>query len=191
MARFFAIVKPQQDQVILDVGGTPFNWQLANYGGPVKLLNLSLPNSDPGSPNLSFVVGDGTALAFSDNSFEIVFSNSVIEHVGSFEKQKAFANEVSRVGRKLWIQTPAKSFFMEPHLLTPFVHWLPKAVQKKVLRNFTIWGWILRPTQENVDDFVDQTRLMTLKELTQLFPDCKIMKEKFLLMTKSYLVLRT
>jgi len=56
-------------------------------------------------------------LNYSDNEFDICFSNSVIELVGSFEDQRKFANEIRRVGRKLWVQTPARSFFFEPHYL--------------------------------------------------------------------------
>ena len=53
------------------------------------------------------------------------YSNSVIEHLHEFDQQKRFADEVRRVGRKLWVQTPARGFFVEPHLITPFIHYLP------------------------------------------------------------------
>ncbi|NJK36721.1 MAG: class I SAM-dependent methyltransferase [Oscillatoriales cyanobacterium RM1_1_9] len=36
-------------------------------------------------------------LDFSDNSFDLVFSNSVIEHVGSLERQTVFAQNVQRL----------------------------------------------------------------------------------------------
>jgi 2-polyprenyl-3-methyl-5-hydroxy-6-metoxy-1,4-benzoquinol methylase len=58
-------------------------------------------------------------------SFDIVFSNSVIEHVGDAESQQQFAHEIARVGRAYWVQTPNRRFPVEPHLLTPFLHFLP------------------------------------------------------------------
>lgn len=189
MVNFLKLMSPLQKDKILDVGGTAYNWKLINYKERVTLLNLT--NSHINLPsNLSYVVGDGTALKYDDNEFDIVFSNSVIEHVGSLNKQKNFANEVCRVGRKIWIQTPAKEFFLEPHLITPFIHWLPKGLQKKLLRNFTLWGLITRPNQKYIDDFVDQTRLLSFKEVVCLFPNCTILKEKFLFMTKSYVIIK-
>ncbi len=175
---------------VLDVGGTLFNWQLVDYHGRVVLLNLDLPKSVQAPDNFEFVLGDGTALKYADREFDVVYSNSVIEHVGSFENQRCFASEARRVGRRIWVQTPAKSFFFEPHYLTPFVHYLPKQWQKRLLRNFSVWGWMVRPRQAYIEDFVDQTTLLGYKELRELFPDCEIVREKFLLMTKSFVVIR-
>jgi hypothetical protein len=193
MTKFLKVIDPQPSERILDVGGTIFNWKLIDYKNDVVLLNLSAPeNIGIELPsNFSFVVGDGTALQYGDKEYDICFSNSVIEHVGSLEKQKMFAQEVCRVGKRIWIQTPAKSFFLEPHYITPFIHWLPKHYQKRLLRNFSIWGLITRPTQQYIDDMVDQTRLLTFEEIRDLFPDCTIKRERFLFMTKAYLIVRT
>ena len=190
MRHFMALMQPAAGTRVLDVGGTPFNWRLIGYPHEVVLLNLEPGGLGALPPNFSSVVGDGTALAYGDATFEICFSNSVIEHVGSWEQQRRFADELRRVGRRLWVQTPARSFFFEPHLLTPFVHWLPVAWRKRLLRNFSIWGWIARPSQAVVDRFVDQTRLLGYRELQDLFPDCRILRERFCGMTKAYLVVR-
>jgi hypothetical protein len=192
MARFVQTIAPQSSDKILDVGGTIFNWNLIDYKNDVVILNILEPDNTgaqiPG--NFSFVTGDGTALKYADREFDICFSNSVIEHVGSLENQQRFAREMCRVGKKIWIQTPARSFFFEPHFLTPFIHWLPKDYQKKIARYFTVWGWIARPSQDYIDNFVDETRLMTYEELQEIFPDCIIQKEKFLFLTKSYLIIK-
>lgn len=184
------IIRPKPDQSILDVGGTAFNWNLINYSGKVTLLNLTMPERTESPQNYNFVVGDGTSLQYKDDEFDILFSNSVIEHVGTYEQQKKFADEACRVGKKIWIQTPAKSFFLEPHYITPFIHFLPKRLQKKMLRNFSVWGLIARPSQKNIDNIVEQTRLLGYDELKKLFPDCEILKEKFLFTTKAYIVLK-
>lgn len=190
MLKFLNIMNPQPTDTILDVGGTAFNWELVDYKNKVVLLNLTKEDDQGRADNFSFVIGDGTALEYADNEFDIVFSNSVIEHVGSFEKQQAYGREVMRVGKRIWIQTPAKSFFFEPHLITPFVHWLPKELQKKLLRNFSVWGWITRPDQQYINDFVDQTRLVSFEEVKEIFPGCQILRERFLFMTKAFIVIK-
>lgn len=193
MHAFMQAMKPQPSDKILDVGGNIYNWALTNCKSELTLLNIKFPDGEVSSPNLnaSYVIGDGTDLQYGDGTYDICFSNSVIEHVGTHEQQRRFAEEIRRVGKKIWIQTPAKGFFFEPHYVTPFVHWMPRSAQKKILRNFSIWGLITRPSQEYVDDFVDQTRLLTFREFKELFPDCLILKERFFFMAKSYIAVRS
>jgi hypothetical protein len=96
-----------------------------------------------------------------------VFSNSVIEHVPNHE---SFAKELQRVGRKYYVQTPNKAFPFEPHVLTPLVNYLPKRWQKKVFRNFTLWGLLSRPNQQFVNNMVDEISLLNPAEMRKLFP---------------------
>lgn len=95
-----------------------------------------------------------------------------------------------RVGRALWIQTPNRWFPIEPHFLTPFIHWLPKRLRKRLVRNFTVWGLVTRPTIETAHEIVDEIRLLSAKELRELFPGCEIVRERFLGLTKSLIVVR-
>jgi hypothetical protein len=129
-------------------------------------------------------------LDFADHSFDIAFSNSVIEHVGALDEQRAFADELRRVGRQLWVQTPARSFFFEPHLLTPFIHFLPHSWQRRLVRNFTLWGWVTRPSQASVDRMLGELRLLDYATFRALFPDCEIRRERFLGFTKSFVAVR-
>ena len=70
--------------------------------------------------DFKYVIGDACNLdMLSSKSFDIIYSNSVIEHVGR-ERQKEFANEIMRVGKKYWVQTPYKHFPVEPHFVFPF-----------------------------------------------------------------------
>jgi hypothetical protein len=132
------------------------------------------------------VVGDGTQLRFSDNEFDIVFSNSVVEHLRDWEAQQQFASEVRRVGRRYWVQTPAREFFMEPHMLTPCFHWLPRNVQFGLARRCTVWGILERPTAARSAEYVSELRLLGFDEVSQLFPQSLILRERFLGFTKSY-----
>ena len=191
MLRFMRTFNFSAETKILDIGGTPYNWLLVSCPAQITLLNIKIPNPLPELPaNITYIQGDGTDLHFQDNTFDIVFSNSVIEHLFNFENQEKFAAEALRVGRQVWIQTPSRTFFFEPHFLTPFFHFLPKELQSKLARNFTVWGWIMRPTDSYAKNMVREIKLLTFSEFQVLFPDCFIQKEMFFWMTKSFVAIR-
>lgn len=192
---FLRCVQPKDNNSLLDVGGYPGFW--VQYPQPVRLidcLNIHSVNWEASKyPNhqINSSVGNGCALPFPDRSYDIVFSNSVIEHVGEWQDQAAFASEARRVGNAVWIQTPARECPIEPHYIAPFVHYLPKGLQKALLRWITPWGWLQRPTQRQIDDAVETTRLLTQSEFRQLFPDCEIIVERiFGIIPKSYIAFR-
>lgn len=188
MYRFENILDIIDGMHIVDIGGTQYNWQFFNHRCRIVIVNLAKPTDwDEQVKDISFEQGDGTKMKYASKAFDIVYSNSVIEHLGTWENQRAFANECSRVGKELWIQTPARCFPVEPHLITPFIHWLPIKMQAGLMRNFTIWGLITRPTRQFIDGFLKERRLLSCREMKMLFPDCRIMKERFLGMTKSYI----
>lgn len=189
----FSSTFPLSDQTkILDVGGTADNWLLIQCPAEVTLLNLYIPDIKKScQASMKYVQGDGTNIPFPDQSFDVVFSNSVIEHLYTFENQQKFANEVKRVGKALWIQTPSRSFFFEPHFLAPFFQFLTKRNQLKLARSFTLWGWITKPSENHVRKTVEEIRLLSIKEFQSLFADCLMNKEKFLgLMTKSFIAIK-
>lgn len=110
---------------VLDIGGTQAFWEIGglaeDQGIHLTLLNLTKESST----RLNFVsmLGDGRDLsAFEDGSFDVVFSNSVIEHLGQHEDQRRMAREIQRVGKRYFIQTPNKSFPIEPHFLFPLIN---------------------------------------------------------------------
>jgi len=173
---------------VLDVGGLPAFWSDGRPEADITLLNLHPPQVLPEA--FHFIAGDATNLPFEDDSFDLVFSNSVIEHLGTPEKQAQMARELRRVGRALWVQTPSRDFPIEPHYLTPIVHWMPRTVRKKLLRNFSLWGWITRPSNEQVEAIVDEIRLLDHGEMVTLFPDCEIRRERFMGLTKSLIAVR-
>jgi hypothetical protein len=190
MESFSAEFEPTAATRILDVGGTALNWGLVDCPAHITLLNLD-PIHDPDlPPNLTYVQGDARALPFEQGAFDIAFSNSLIEHLGTFEDQRRFAAKLREIADGLWVQTPARSFPLEAHFLTPFVHFLPKRWQRRLARRFTLWGLLARPNPERIDALLGGLRLLSLAEMRALFPDCEIRRERFLGITKAYLAVR-
>jgi len=173
---------------VLDVGGDFFNWSLVSTVPSLTIVNLYSPRVRENS--FAWVIADGRHLPFKDRAFDITYSNSVIEHLGDFTSQQAFARETSRVAACYFMQTPNKWFPVEPHLITPLIHYLPKTMQKRLLRNFTIWGLVTRPTDQQCENFVREVRLLDERELRQLFPDAEIWHERVLGLTKSLIAVR-
>jgi len=173
---------------ILDVGGTPDNWRIAGIHPRVTLLNMPRGQEFTES-GFTFVSANGCRLPFRDQSFEIVFSNSVIEHVGGGDAQRQFAGEVRRVGKSYWVETPNRRFPVEQHLLTPFVHWLPRAWQRPIVSKWTIWDRVEKPSPDRrefyIRHYLDDVRLLTARELSALFPDAEILRERAFGWTKS------
>lgn len=183
---------------ILDVGGRKTYWDvlpkdvLRKNRAHVTLLNL--PCDLQGQDDSLFTHATGNACdmrEFADDSFHIVHSNSVIEHVGGWPQMKQFAEEVRRVAANLYVQTPYYWFPVEPHYLTPFFHWIPKPAQVRLLRSFTLGN---RGRAHSLDDALtkleDAPRMLDLKSFKLLFPDCRILKERFFLLTKSLIAVR-
>ena len=193
---FRELIAPQAGERILDLGGYPHTWTSAPHAvEELVCLNLKVYpwKEEKDFPNHRIVIEEGNAcaLTYTDGSFPIVYSNSVIEHVGDFAAQEAFAREARRVGKRLWIQTPAYECPIEPHYLTPFMHWYPKGVRRILARWFTVWGLLEKPNKADIDEMVDYTRLLTKREMKRLFPDCRIITERLLwVIPKSYIAVR-
>lgn len=163
-------------------------WAGAHFAEHITLLNVGgPPKSLP--PNFAYVQGDGRNTGLPDTGFDLAFSNSAIEHVGTFEDQRRFANELLRIGRRVYCQTPNKWFPIEPHFLGLGVHWLPrKWVIHFVDRYLTMHGWRYKPDAATSAALIDSIRLLTRSELQQLFPGCKIKTERWLGLPKSFMV---
>ena len=191
MRRFESLMYPTAETRVLDVGGSAFNWQFVAIRPRVTLLNREFNASmTTNEPTFEAVIGDALWLPYEAEEFEIAFSNSVIEHVGGLDEQRQFAAEIRRVAARVWVQTPARAFFIEPHFLMPFVHWLPRSWRAPLVRWFSPWRWLSRASRAEVEQAVREIRLLSRAEMQELFPDCQIITERFLLWPKSYIAVR-
>ena len=190
MRRFLAECAVTAETRVLDVGGNPPIWQSLAVGSRPQVTYLNMPRAAEDDDDRGrLVFGDGLQLPFRDGEFDVAFSNSVIEHVGSAENQRQFAAEVRRVAKVYWVQTPNYWFPIEQHLLTPIVHWLPMSLRAAVVRRATVWGVVTKANEVQrrfyVDHFLSEIRLLSAGELAELFPGCRLIAERFLGWKKS------
>ncbi|MEO7558872.1 MAG: class I SAM-dependent methyltransferase [Nitrosospira sp.] len=175
---------------VLDIGGGAFPWSYIKPSAKITLLNLELPESINDYPEIEFVAGNALHIPFDPMAFDLVFSNSVIEHVGDYRKQRQFAMGMLNAGKQLYCQTPNKWFPIEPHILTLFIHWFPFSVQRRLVRYFSVWGLVAKPSQKIIDETLRGLNLLSRKEFANLFPGCTMREEKVLGLTKSFIVER-
>ena len=181
---------------IIDVGGTRTYWNiipseiLTERNVKVTLVNLIGTQMIFDDPLFSFVEGDGRNLSsFEDNAFDIVHSNSVLEHVGNWEDMRRFAGEIARLGKKYFVQTPSFWFPIEPHCMTPFFHWLPISVRMRLVLNFELGHWKKAKDLGEAKEIVESARLLTKEQMQLLFPQATVYTE-WLLFPKSYIAIR-
>jgi Methyltransferase domain len=177
---------------IIDIGGTTEFWERCGWADrdDVSITLVNLGEQDQRYANITPTIGDATDLSeHSDDSFEIAFSNSVIEHLFTFEAQSKMAAEVRRVAKAYWVQTPNFWFPVEPHFLVPAWHWLPESTRVAILQRRGV-GWAGRcPDPDYAREIVQQHRLMRRNELARLFPGASIVPERFGGLVKSWTAL--
>lgn len=172
---------------LLDVGGTAGFWEVADWRpADVRIVLLNRAPDEPRQAGPAVVAGDARDLGqFADSAFDVVFSNSVIEHVGDVADQQRMADEIVRVGRRYLVQTPNRTFPIEMHFLVPFFQFLPVAIQASLIQRFDL-GWYRRvPDRSAALELVRSHYLLTATDLQRLFPAATIHRERVLGLTKS------
>ncbi len=191
-------VYQQHGQVtIIDVGGTRQYWNILpldyfeQYNISVTLVNFPGTVTLKDDKHFVFIETDGTDLAnFADQAFHIGHSNSVVEHVGDWDRMVRFAEEISRVSQKLFVQTPNYWFPIEPHCMTPFFHWLPKPLRVWLVLHFKLGHWPKATTVSEAVRTVESARLLDKKMYQALFEHSDIVTERFFLLPKSFVVIK-
>jgi hypothetical protein len=155
----------------------------------INIVLLNLGKTEVTLPGFSSIVGDVRYMnAFADGQFDVVFSNSVIEHVGSYKHQKEMANEIRRVGKRFFLQTPNRYFPIEPYFIFLFFQFLPLKTRAFLIRHYAL-GWYSKiPNRQRARDAACEIRLLTGRQLRELFPGSSIYRERFCGLTKSFIV---
>ena len=176
----------QPGERIIDLGGTSSIW--VHVGVPLDITVVNLPGVDveeSSAPQhrIKFVVGDATQLPYRDLSFDVVFSNSVIEHVGNASKRRDFAREVRRLAPRFYVQTPSVFFLLETHTGLPLGWAMP------------VWAknWFHRRWERALPEWHEMilgTTCVRKSEVRELFPDAEVLTERVLGISKSYVALK-
>jgi hypothetical protein len=192
MDRFFQIMRPPPGASILDVGGLPtLNgvpglWHDHTTRYKITLLNL------PGSfdrfsadelAQYELIEADACNCKLSQ-SYDIVFSNALIEHVGNFRRQRLLADFILSASVQHWVQTPSPLFPLEAHCNVPFWWLLPLSYRKKMISDWYRGGSPFTARQ------MASTRPIWASRLRQLFPNSRLSVEYFLGFPKSEIVYR-
>ena len=170
---------------VLDLGGAPMLWQFTDVPLNITLMNIlhtaEAVSDAPKIPQhtFKFEIGDACNLDLPSKSFDLVFSNSVIEHIGDRSRRAAFAANVRRMADKYWVQTPAKYFPIEAHTGMPFWWYYPESYRQSLIRK---WRVELPPWTE----MVEGTTIVERPELEQIFPDATVSPERAFGIVKSY-----
>ena len=139
---FMRHMRPCESDRVLDVGagdgsGSAINffeeWYPWRRSITAVALN-DLPRFRARYPEIPLHVGDGRQLPFAERSFDICFSNAVIEHAGTEAQQRAFVHEACRVAERVFFSTPNRWFPVDLHTMIPFAHWLPMRARNAIYR---------------------------------------------------------
>jgi hypothetical protein len=167
---------------VLDLGGTPRFWRAA----PVKPAHVTIVNLIPevsDEPWIDSRPGDIFNLSAGEQ-FELVVSNSVIEHLGGHEQRRRFAEIVEAHAPRHWVQTPNYYFPVEPHWLFPGMQFLPTSGRVAVAKHWKL-GHIRARSLAEAKREVAEVELLTRKMLAGYFPSSEIWDERLAGMAKS------
>jgi SAM-dependent methyltransferase len=170
------IARPTAQTSVLDVGVTCDRRQDSNFFEKLypysnQITAVGVEDADfleQDFPGLKYVKADGLSLPFPDQSFDLVVSFAVIEHVGDRANQQKFIAELCRVGRNCYITTPNRWYPIEFHTVLPLIHWLPANWFRQMLK---LLGQEFWSKEENLN-------LLTLNELSALFPSTTTVKNR-------------
>lgn len=163
---------------IIDVGGELSNCSeqlIERHPWPhqITVLNIMhehLERINARCPEVHTMLGDARNLPFANKSFDLVYSNAVIEHVGGWSEQVQMAKEVMRVGKAWFVTTPNRWFSFEFHTRLPLIGWLPSPWMVAVSK---LWSYnhVAHKYQTGLGT---HTRLLDVWAMHRLFPSSRI-----------------
>jgi len=180
---------------VIDIGGAPGFWQTLDtaVSADIVMVNVApqpVPAAHHGAIAFESAAGDARDLRrWGDRAFDLVLSNSVIEHVGGWADIERASGEMRRLAAHGWVQTPAFGFPIEPHFALPFIHWLAPPLRAALLPRLPRRGYrhLAIGTVGDARRAVEEINLLTGRELRFLFPEAELLRERVLGLTKSFI----
>lgn len=196
-ARFLALVDrlvaAQGHVDIVDLGGTNAFWESAGFAGrrDVRIVAINYSSQhEQRHENIVALHADVTAVPADDRVFDVVFSNSTIEHLYTFSAQQAMAREVLRLAPRHFVQTPNFWFPVEPHFLAPGWQYLPERLRAEIVMRRKVGHRGPRPVLGDALRAVEEVRMLTARELRHLFPGSELVAERMGPLVKSWTAVR-
>jgi hypothetical protein len=176
---------------VLDLGGTVDSWRLAP-AQPKQLVLLNPTAQEPDAPWATAVVGDACdpPALLADEHFDLVYSNSVLEHIGGHSRREQFAEVVNNAAERHWVQTPYRYFPIEPHWVFPWFQHLPPATQTAVSRIWPLGNYSAVTTRSEALPHVLDIELVGMTQMRHYFPRSEIARERVMGLTKSLIAFR-
>lgn len=177
---------------MLDLGGVAATWEAA----PVRPREVVAVNLGAGhAVDLGWfrgVAGDACdpPPGVLDEPFDLVFSNSLLEHVGGHARRRELAAVVERAAPRHWVQTPYRYFPVEPHWMVPGMQFLPVAARAKLSRRLPFGPANKHTPEPDVVDECCWVELVGVTELRHYFPRSEIWRERAFGLTKSIVAVR-
>ncbi len=184
---------------VLDLGGTPDSWlrapvrpkavTLVNlHGGELVADTTGLPLPDWLTP----VTGDACdpPAAVGSGDYDLVFSNSLLEHVGGPVRRRMLADTIRGAAPRYWVQTPYRYFPVEPHYIFPGFQFLPLAARARITRFWPLIHTRAGTWEDSIRTALE-VELVSLTEMRFLFPDAVMHRERLGGLTKSIIAVRT
>ncbi|MCQ0988342.1 class I SAM-dependent methyltransferase [Jiella marina] len=192
-----ACLREKETVEILDLGGTEDYWRIAEdyLAQNAGRIHITMVNNEPGVPpsSAAFSAAAGDACdpeLFAGRRFDIVHSNSVIEHVGDEARMAAFADNVRRLSDRFFVQTPNYWFPLEPHFRFVGFQWLPLGMRIALMQRFNLGFFPRARSYEEAHANVAEIRLLDRRMMRCLFPEAAIVDEKIFGLTKSLMAIR-
>lgn len=178
---------------VIDLGGTAEAWLRA----PVRPASVHVVNlrPEPEAPAAEWIRTDqGDACDLPDHigngSYDLVFSNSVLEHVGGHAQRLRFAEAVHKLGNLHWIQTPYRYFPIEPHLLFPGFQFLPLTMRAELSRRWPLAHTKSGSRQAGLEAVMG-LELVSRAEMSYYFPSSAIRRERIFGIPKSLIAIKS
>lgn len=175
---------------VVDLGGTPESWRFA----PVLPKAVTTINLLPQESSVSGIIAIQADVCdlpdvVASEHFDLVYSNSVLEHVGGHVRRQRLADNVHSLADRHWVQTPYRYFPIEPHWLFPGIQWLPYEARVQISMHWNR-GHVRTHTREEAQKQVDEIDLIGISQMRRYFPSSLIWYERFAGLVKSLVAIQ-
>jgi hypothetical protein len=191
-AWFLSLFPDLEQMSVIDLGGDPAFWMgVDRHPKNVHVVNIETYTT-PVPEWIEVDTGDACALPghIASRHYDLVFSNSVLEHVGGHERRLRFAENVHKLGSQHWIQTPYRYFPIEPHWIAPGMQFMPVRVRASMAQWWPLAHVKSKSLREALGGVL-WTELVDRTQMRYLFPDSVVRSERLLGFTKSLVAIRT